>query len=407
MKKISSVLAAFLLIFALHPFSFAAGNDISPAIAVLREQTVMKKSALAGQPASFSKSEYENVIGAKIGYITVTSLPESGASLTLNGVNVANGQTVASSSLEQLALSCANGSKTASFSFRAYSVGWESTDIECVVDFSEKANMPPVLNGSSIECLKNVMCDCVTDVFEPDGDDVTFVIDEYPVSGTLKSIGGRLLYTPSKDFCGSDTFVIRALDEYGNSSEKAEFDINVENTSLVFADMLASTSHGDAIKLAESNVVSYIYRDGNYYFEPQKGVSRIDFLVMLMTGCGITPESGKVSGFTDTGTLTNAKKEYLAEAEKQGIVKKGDTFKPDDSVTRLDAAMWIASVVGKAENLSSLSDMTSLNSEEAACVSSVVQKGIFETQDNFFRPNDTLDKESAAHILFRVISLIE
>ena len=409
MKQIIAFAAAMLLLFSVLSLSFAAeasGGDVSPAIDVLRRQTSIKKSVMNGEEASFGRAEYEKAVGTGIQYITVTSLPESG-SLKLNGIQVAVGQTVAASSLENLELVKAENAVSASFTFRVSASGWEMTDIKCTVDFSDSRNMPPVVKNCSVESRKNVTQIIPIDVFEPDGDSVVLVFDEYPVSGSAVIDGRRIVYTPCENFVGSDSFVLHASDEYGNESEKAAFDVTVENSDLVFCDMSSSASHSDAITLAEKNVVTYVRRDGQYYFEPEKKVSRIDFLIMLMTGCDMTPSGDDVSVFADAESITFAKRTYLAEAESIGIIKESEFFRPEDVITRLDAAVWVSAIVGRCENLSTLSDISSLSSDEAVAVSSVVQKGIFESVDGCFYPDDTLDREETARIICRVMEYIK
>lgn len=406
MKK-ALIIAALLLTLTIFPVfaSASAENDVSPAIAVLRHQTVMRRSAVLGSGASFTKSEYENVVGKGIQYVTVTSLPDN-AVLTLGGIKVANGQTVSSSSLDLLELSSPKDGKTASFEFRPSSEGWENVDIRCVVDFCESTNTPPVLNNGNLECRKNVRSVFDINVFEPDGDEVGIVIDEYPVSGRIDASDGKIVYFPVEGFTGNDKFVLHAVDEYGNESAKATFNVKVSDSSLVFADMTSSPAHADAIKLAENNVVSYIKRGGSYYFEPEKEVSRIDFLVMLMTGCGIAPAEDDVTVFADASSLSSAKRSYLAEADEKGIIEKRSEFRPSDTVTRLDAAMWVTAIIGESENLSAFSDVSSLSSAEAAAASTVVQKGIFNAENGNFRPDDPLDREETAYIISRLMDAV-
>ena len=351
MKKL---LAAFFACVIPVTAAFSArasnGGDISPAIAVLKRATVLNKCALLGETVSFTKTDYETAIGADIRYLTVTTLPEKNeGTLKVNGVDVISGQNVATGSLDAMTFVPADENvKEASFRFRACAEGWEGTDVTCRMVFTEKRNLPPSVIPEGVSVYKNASCEFTVRAFDPDGDDAEYIIDGYPVNGTLKTQGEKMVYTPKPGFTGEDSLILHAVDKYGGASGSASYEIKVTDAGLEFADMTSSPVHTQAIALAEKNAVDYTLKDGKYYFEPKKTVTRIDFTVMLISARGIrvdTPASALP--FADTDGITAGKKAYLAKAFSLGIAENTGVFRPSDAITRAEAAEFAASIAGE------------------------------------------------------------
>ena len=351
MKKL---LAAFFACVIPVTAAFSArasnGGDISPAIAVLKRATVLNKCALLGETVSFTKTDYETAIGADIRYLTVTSLPEkSKGTLKVNGVDVISGQNVATGSLDAMTFVPADENvKEASFRFRACAEGWEGTDVTCRMTFTEKRNLPPSVIPEGVSVYKNASCEFTVRAFDPDGDDTEYVIDGYPVNGTLKTQGEKMVYTPKPGFTGEDSLILHAVDKYGGASGSASYEIKVTDAGLAFEDMSDSPVHTQAIALAGKNAIDYTLKDGKYYFEPKKTVTRIDFTVMLISARGIrvdTPASALP--FADTDGITAGKKAYLAKAFSLGIAENTGVFRPSDAITRAEAAEFAASIAGE------------------------------------------------------------
>ncbi|MDD4124378.1 MAG: Ig-like domain-containing protein [Eubacteriales bacterium] len=413
MKKIMS--AFFAIIFAitfLLPASASAtslGGEISPAISVLRSESVLCKCGVYAETICFSRADYENTVGTELKYITVTSLPgDTAGVLKLNGVPVVSGQTIASSSLNYLTFTPAgNGEGNAAFTFRCDAEGWQYTDILCNVRLTASRNTAPLLNSGAFTTVKNAKTEYRLNILEPDGDDVKYCIDEYPVSGSVSVNvnSGIIIYTPAKGFTGSDSLVIRAIDEYGNSSAAANISITVGKSNIVFSDMSSSSAHAAAIALAESSIVTYVYKDGEYLYNPELSVSRIDFLVMLMASADVNVEgAGTTLPFSDTATLSGGRKQYLAKAVAMSIVSADQTeFRPGESVVRSEAAVWVTKLLGLTGKAAAYTDLGELDAETAACISAVADAGIITASNGLFVPNGTINREEAARILIRII----
>lgn len=350
MKRITAAFFAALLpallAFTAHA---AAAKDISPAINVLKRATVLNKCGVFGETVNFEKTDYESAVGTDIRYITVTSLPDTTAgTLKLNGINVITGQTVAAGSLNEMTfVPAGSNALSAKFTYRTGAEGWESTDITCVITFAAYRNLPPVLTPEGISVFKNASFEYAFAAYDPDGDAVEYVIDGYPVSGTFRQASGKFIYTPLNGFTGKDSLTLHALDEYGNSSGSVTFEITISSCGIEFADMGDSPVHTQAIALAEKNAVSYTLKDGEYYFDPQKRVSRIDFTVMALSAAGAEAVSEvSLLPFADLDNVSAGKKAYLAKAVALGIAPESVYFRPNENISCAEAAALLDALAG-------------------------------------------------------------
>ena len=152
MKGFSVFLFAALLASLLCVGASAGGGDISPALDVLRGELTMNKCGIAGDNIKFSEEDFQSLYGSTVNFITVTSLPdESEGKLSLNGVQVIEGQTISAASLSYLEFIPASEEVgECSFTFKSRASGWENTDVSCIISLSESENLPPVTSGTTL-----------------------------------------------------------------------------------------------------------------------------------------------------------------------------------------------------------------------------------------------------------------
>ena len=138
--------------------------------------------------------------------------------------------------------------------------------------------------------------------------------------------------------------------------------------------MANDPSHIYAQQMCEDEIMTYKYADGEYVFNPDGEVSRIDFLVMLMCAGDM---DGSVTAVADTaaaddGGLSSGLKGFLAAASAKGIVKlDSGVFRPKSAITCEEAADMAASTLA----IPALS-ATDKGSESA--VSKLMKLGIFD-----------------------------
>lgn len=349
MKGFSVFLFAALLASLLCVGASAGGGDISPALDVLRGELTMNKCGIAGDNIKFSEEDFQSLYGSTVNFITVTSLPdESEGKLSLNGVQVIEGQTISAASLSYLEFIPASEEVgECSFTFKSRASGWENTDVSCIISLSESENLPPVTSGTTLATVENVPVSGTLDVTDPDGDEWVISIEKYPENGMLDvREDGSVLYTPLDGYTGTDGFVYRATDTRGNRSADATVTVEVgENESgIVFSDMEKDEYLSAALEMSEKEIMTYKLTAGEYTFEPDEPVSRVDFVVMLMTALDMTADLERDDAvFADLDGISAGRRAYLAEAADLGIVPaQGTLFKPLDAITFDEAAEFAA-----------------------------------------------------------------
>ncbi len=145
------------------------------------------------------------------------------------------------------------------------------------------------------------------------------------------------------------------------------------------------------------------YEDGS--FQPDRTVTRAEWAKIMVLAAGLTANDTQVY-FTDMGNhwaniYVNTAKEYLA-AYTDG------TFKPDQAAVREDVTVSMVKLkgydVGNVDYsyLSQFTDTSSISNRLKAYVAVAVQKGLISGfEDGTFRGQNTLTRAEAATLLWR------
>ncbi|HAN21548.1 MAG TPA: hypothetical protein DCP51_07750 [Clostridiales bacterium] len=183
-------------------------------------------------------------------------------------------------------------------------------------------------------------------------------------------------------------------------------------SGIIFDDLKKSDNHLAAIKMAQKNIMTYSQDNGVYVFEPDKQVSKIDYLVMLMTATGLDENLTAVADtdFLDDNKLSAGRKGYLHRALQLGLIDLGTgTFSPLDTITKAQAAV----ITAKALSLPELSvrltfvDIADVPEWASKAVASSTNLGIFEGDKGYFSPNKQLTRGEVASVLSNVLDYME
>ena len=356
MKKLLICFLLLLTVSALGLNALAQGYGLSPAIGVLKNSTVMQKCGVKNTAVTFTKGDFEMAAGKEITYIVITSLPSENAGvLTLHGENVVEGQTIPASSISYLTFTPKTKNlASTSFSFRAGASDWTETDIPCIITMKSSVNVAPMASDEEIKTVANIPVFHTLGIADPNGDDMHISISTYPKNGSISvNADGNVKYTPEEGYTGKDSFSYTVSDKFGLVSEEATVTVKVEKNSknILFADMTDSDAYACAVMMSQSDVMTYERRDGEYYFSPAEKVTRIDYLVMLITALGMEKEAVACEDtlFDDDDILTAAAKGYLALALREEIITLGNgKFAPTDNITRGEAEQMTVSALNAA-----------------------------------------------------------
>ncbi len=400
--------------------STEAVPDVSNALCVIADESAMAKYALVGKKLLFSADDFKRYLNlSELMSITFTELPSvSEGCLCIGDVLVGKGQTVSAENLDLLNYRAADdGVREASFTFKANGKEYE---IRCNMYFLDTENSAPTHEMEDGRYLSASTHQTVTtygkvSAYDPDGDDIRYEIVTYAKSGTLSldAKTGNYSYTPSGAFFGEDSFEYVAVDKYGNYSGSRKVTLTVEKlkAETVYCDMDGHRSHHAALTMTEKGIMSGTAIGENTYFMPDKSVSRVDFLVMLMHAIGENEvEAALDTGFDDDGEIPASMKGYVKKAREMGLVlgsvnERGEhLFEPDRAITRAEAALIVSKLVDGAVPTvkPTFADKSEIPTWAHDAIYILNDLGILTGENGNISPKSSLTRAQTAQMLYEL-----
>ena len=128
-------------------------------------------------------------------------------------------------------------------------------------------------------------------------------------------------------------------------SQPAEVTVTIEKakSGVTYADIGDSAAAVAAQDLAEAGIFTGAKIGDQYYFEPDKTVSRSEFLAMVLETAGETPTAVTMTGFCDDAAIPTWAKAYAAAGVAEGLVggvstEEGAAFQGEEPITFNQAA---------------------------------------------------------------------
>lgn len=409
MKKIIALTLCFLMLFGLSACTKSnveeTGERLPKAFGILKNGTTLEKHGKRGESTTFTESDFETAVGADITYITITDLPDASEGvLVFRGSSVLAGQSLPAEQLSYLRFVPTDASGGSGFGFTCDANGWQNAELRCSITLSDSDNLAPIASDGELYTVEGIACEGRISALDPNGDEVTVNILNYPKEGFLEVMAdGRVFYTPNSGYTGNDSLTYTVTDRYGAVSDRATMKITVsENKSgIFFADMDGDPAHLSAQQMCENEIMTYKYADGEYTFDPDGEVKRIDFLVMLMCTTGLSDSVNAVADsiVTDDNGLSSGLKGFLAAAADKGIIKlENGNFRPKSSVTFAEAATMVASAIS-IPAFDTTGAVFGSNGDMGASLASLVRDGIIDSAED---PGRVLTRRECATVLYRV-----
>lgn len=389
---------------------------LSPALKLLADKECMIRSALASGTITFTSADFERAVGCPIESITVTALPPSSdGTLYYGNSPVAVNQILSMASLSRLRFVPSKNCMSSSFRFKADN----DYSIECLLKYTDSVNQTPVIASSeesvSVWTQQDITTFGTLSAYDPDGDALTFEIVRYPERGIIEltdPANGNYRYTPCIGIQGEDSFVYVVRDEWGNYSDEATVVIDIDEAAadLVFADMDGHWAHNAAIVMAADGAMDVDSRGGQLYFRPDEEITREDFLVTVMKALGAGDIEPCSTIFADDSAISTESSGYIARAYELGVIKGSEEngllcFKPQESITRAEAAVILNAIIGADEPdiLPVFADSQSVPAWAKGSIYALSNAGIFKgTGAGNISPNDVLSRAQTAQILLTV-----
>lgn len=188
---------------------------------------------------------------------------------------------------------------------------------------------------------------------DSEGEDLTYAVVKGPNKGIVEIDGANFIYTPNKGATGNDRFTYTATDSAGNVSAPATVTVRIEKTrsGVTYADTADSPAAAAAQELAEAGIFTGTKLGEQYFFEPDRTVSRSEFLALTLETAGQGVTDVTMTGFCDDAAIPVWAKAYASAGVAQGIVQgrttaEGAAFCGEDSITLSEAATILDRVLG-------------------------------------------------------------
>ena len=168
-----------------------------------------------------------------------------------------------------------------------------------------------------------------------------------------------------------------------------------------------------AIALTEAGVMSGTQIGNQYFFYPDRTVTRAELLVMAMNAAGITDvPTSTVTGFEDDADIAPAMKGYVAAAYSMGYIsgtlKEGKLcFLPNEEISRAEAAVMICAILEEESSgvVPTFADGADIPVWAKEAIYTLNTLGIMDATEGFISPTSALTREQAALVLEAVMRL--
>ena len=185
-----------------------------------------------------------------------------------------------------------------------------------------KTDQAPVAEDSAMETYKNLPNEALLKVKDPEGKPLTFTVTRQPKRGDVViRDDGSFHYTPKKNKVGVDSFTYTATDPAGNVSREATVTITVTKPadSAQYTDTAGESCRFAAEWMKNTGIFVSEAISGNRCFQPDKDVSRGEFLSMLVSVLELEP-AAEASSTSIHENAPQWMKPYLTAAMRSGLL---------------------------------------------------------------------------------------
>ncbi len=264
-----------------------------------------------------------------------------------------------------------------------------------------KEDKAPVALDSALETYKNLSNEGKLNVSDPEGKPLVYSINRQPKRGTVSiRADGTFLYTPKKNKVGTDSFTYTAVDPAGKVSREATVTIQILKPAdgARYTDTAGLSCRFTAEWLRNTGLFAGETINGELCFQPEKAVSRGEFMAMLVKVLDIPVDhKATYTGFSDT--TPNWLKPYLAAALRAGLTESwpyGDRFTPNQAVSGMEVALLLQNGLDlTVSTAAGKNDDTDLPTWAATAMQAMAENGITMEAD-------TLTRAEAANLLYQI-----
>ena len=424
MKKIlAGLLAAALLCSALGVIASAAG--FGSGVEAVAEDVKIIKSGLYGMKITFCDADVKQALCINdFEKLTVTKLPPtSDGTLMLAGRRIKEGTSIKRKNLPALVF-IPTSRDVSETSFKISVDGYaDGNEIDFILKFTDKVNYEPNISEEYADSLalltqREIGVWGKMHATDAEGDEIEYMIVSYPKSGMLTIVDkekGEYLYTPQDSYTGADSFVYVARDEWGNFSKAQKVSITVSErmSDIEYVDMTERPEYNAAVVMTAMGIMGGEIIGDGIYFNPDKTVTRAEFVAMAMKSLGIRPDaSASATYFDDDSAIPTPLRAYVATAQKNGVIcgkfENGKLlFNPNGQITKYDAAVIMSELTGASADaeVSAFANESDIPTWARASVYAMCSSGIFDYEGNTIDVSATVTRADCARYLYRITDM--
>ena len=207
----------------------------------------------------------------------------------------------------------------------------------------------PVAENLELRTYRNVSVGGRLTAFDAEDDVVSYTITTEPVKGSIElEENGCFVYTPKENKRGRDYFGYKAVDSEGNLSQEATVIIRIEKQKkqVLYSDLEGQACAAVAVALSEAGICTGENLGGIYCFQPEKPVSRGEYLAMCIKLVGQEPVlTAAKSGYRDDALIPAWVRNCAAAAKLRGAAPICEELRAREPITGEDACEWLNAIL--------------------------------------------------------------
>lgn len=207
-----------------------------------------------------------------------------------------------------------------------------------------KEDQAPVAQDFAIETYKNLPNQGKLKVSDPEGQTMTYTLMRKPKRGSVTlNADGTFVYTPKKNKVGPDSFTYTATDPAGKVSREATVSVQIlkPTTKKQYTDTVGMDCRFEAEWLRNTGLFEGESINGQSCFQPEKTVSRGQFLALLVKALDIPTDNPDYTGLQEN--TPQWLRPYLAAALRSGLINglPQESMDMEAGITGAEAAVML------------------------------------------------------------------
>lgn len=358
----------------------------------------------------FTSTDFQEVDAEPLMGVCITRLPAPEAGTVFLGQRVLQkGDILTADQLEMLTFSPlrTETDAVATVSYLPIYENRVAPNATMTLSIRGKTDNPPVAQDSALETYKNLAVDGTLKVSDPEGQSLTYTLVRQPKRGQVElSQSGTFVYTPKKNKVGVDSFTYCAADAAGNVSRVATVTVQILKPSdkKQYSDTENTSCRFTAEWMRHTGLFTGESVNGQLCFNPEKSVSRGEFLAMLVKALEIPLEdASNLSLPADTPLWLQP---YLAAALRAGLTAGWpDTNNFSEAITGAEAAVMLQNALDLTISQDVADQSAAVQEENAVPAWAAVPLSVLEENGIYVSAFGTLNRGQVSQILYEASHL--